>query len=167
MIILVTPDGWLRFGGRRYRCALGKGGVRLDKREGDGATPVGRFRLVAAYYRADRIGCIATQLPKRAIGKRDGWCDEPGHRFYNRAITRPFRASHEALWRQDGLYDIVVEIDHNAHPPRRGMGSAIFIHVAAPGYAATEGCVGLAKKDLRHLIRRWTSSTRLCVAVDG
>lgn len=164
MIIRVSSDGQLRYGAREYRCALGKGGVVRNKREGDGATPIGLFRLLAVHFRHDRVGQPITRLPTRAIGKRDGWCDNPNHSAYNTRIVRPFRGSHEALWRDDHLYDIVIEIDHNTHPAKRGAGSAIFIHVATPDYASTEGCIALAKKDLRNLLQRWTPETRILIA---
>lgn len=163
MMIFVSSDGWLQYAGRRYPCALGKGGVRTSKHEGDGATPIGQFRLLAVHFRRDRVGQPITRLPTRTIDKRDGWCDDPNHSAYNTRIVTPFHGSHENMWRDDHLYDIVIEINHNTHPAKRGAGSAIFIHVAAPDYAATEGCVALAKKDLRSLLRRWTPTTRILI----
>ncbi|MDP6343668.1 MAG: L,D-transpeptidase family protein, partial [Alphaproteobacteria bacterium] len=147
MEILVTADGWLRHGDRWCRCALGKGGLRRDKREGDGATPVGAFPLRRVLYRPDRAAPPATALPCVPIGPDDGWCDDPGAAEYNRPVRLPHAASAERLWREDGLYDLVVVIGHNDQPPAPGRGSAIFLHLASPDYGPTEGCVALARPD--------------------
>ena len=162
--ITVTGDGWLEAGGRRWRCALGRGGIRRDKREGDGATPVGSFALRRLLYRRDRLGeAPATALPAAAMARDDGWCDDPADTAYNRQVTLPFTASHEKLWRDDGLYDVVVVLGHNDEPPVPGLGSAIFLHVARPDYGPTEGCVALALEDLLELLARCGPETMLTV----
>lgn len=149
---IVTGDGVLRCAGRAWRCALGRGGIRSDKREGDGATPVGRFALRRLLYRSDRLATPLTALPVATIGPQDGWCDDPAHPAYNRPVTLPFAASHERLWRDDALYDVIVVLGHNDAPPVPGLGSAIFLHVARPDYGPTEGCVALALPDLLDLL---------------
>jgi L,D-peptidoglycan transpeptidase YkuD (ErfK/YbiS/YcfS/YnhG family) len=146
--------GALRCGGRIMRCALGRGGRTARKREGDGATPIGLFRLGPVLYRADRGRRPLTALPVRAIRRTDGWCDAPGDRNYNRAVHLPYPASAETMWRGDHLYDLVVVLDYNVSPRRRGVGSAIFMHIAEPGYAPTAGCIALASRDLRLLLAR-------------
>ena len=148
-----ATTGTLAFGGFRWRCAFGRGGVRVDKREGDGATPAGLWPLRRVWYRADRVATPETSLPVRAIAEADGWCDDPASPDYNRLVVLPHPARHERLWRADGLYDVLVEIGHNDDPPRAGLGSAIFMHVARPGYAPTEGCVALRIEDLRVALR--------------
>ncbi len=150
--LIVTADGWLCWGSARYRCALGRSGIRQDKREGDGATPVGCFALRRLLYRADRVAPPPTLLPMAPIGHQDGWCDAPEHPAYNRQVTLPFDASHERLWRDDALYDLLVVLGHNDDPVVPGAGSAIFLHVARPDYAPTEGCVALTLADLRGLL---------------
>lgn len=167
MDILVTSDGFLRFGAESFRCALGKGGIRVDKREGDGATPTGRYRLRRLYYRPDREDRPVSELPVHAIDENDGWCDTPGHPLYNRPVTLPFGAGCEKMWRGDSLYDIVIEIGHNDAPARKGFGSAVFIHVAAEGYKATEGCIALAKDDLRALAAQWNCGTWIEIRTDA
>ncbi len=166
MDILVTPDRILRFGGERFRCALGKGGIRVDKREGDGATPTGTFRLRRLYFRPDRDVLPEIQLPNRVISESDGWCDAPGHPLYNCPVTLPFGASHERMWRDDGLYDVVIEIGHNDAPARKGFGSAVFIHVASADYTPTEGCIALAKADLLSLLPHWSCKTTIEITAD-
>jgi L,D-peptidoglycan transpeptidase YkuD (ErfK/YbiS/YcfS/YnhG family) len=105
-------------------------------------------------YRADRVQRPRTRLPVRRIGPRDGWCDAPGDRNYNRPVLHPYPVSAERLWRDDGLYDIVVVLDYNLRPRLRGRGSAVFMHVARPGYRPTEGCIALRQDHLRLLLAR-------------
>lgn len=152
--IIVTSDGFLKHGGLRFRCALGKGGVKpeADKREGDGATPLGRYPLRQVYYRADRLAVPEARLPIRPLTQQDGWCDDPAEPAYNRHVLLPYAASHEKLWREDHVYDVIVVLGHNDDPPVPGMGSAIFLHLARPDYSGTEGCVALALPDLLALL---------------
>ncbi|MEJ8476310.1 L,D-transpeptidase family protein [Roseibium algae] len=124
------------------------------KREGDGATPVGQFELLNVIYRVDRGRRPRTGLPVESMALSDGWCDAPGHRRYNRPVDLPFSASHEKMWREDRLYDIVVVLDCNMHPPVPGRGSAIFFHIAREDYRPTEGCVAVAPVHMR-LILDW------------
>lgn len=151
--VLVTADGWATGGGRRWRCAVGRGGMKPDKREGDGATPVGAWPLRRVLYRADRLlAPPPTALAVTAIGPADGWCDAPADPAYNLPVALPYPASHERLWRDDHVYDVIVVLGHNDAPAIPGAGSAVFLHVARPGYAATEGCVALALPDLLALL---------------
>ena len=148
MDLLVSADGLARWGDRQFRCALGPAGPRTDKREGDGATPVGRSAFRYVLYRPDRLAAPRTSLPVRALSPEDGWCDDPADPQYNKPVRLPYAGRHEELWREDGVYDVIVVIGHNDDPPRPGLGSAVFLHVARPDYAPTEGCVALALADL-------------------
>ncbi|QDO95995.1 L,D-transpeptidase family protein [Ferrovibrio terrae] len=152
--IIVTSDGMLQFGGLRFRCTLGKGGAlpEAEKREGDGATPLGRYPLRQVFYRPDRMAAPQTRLPLQALTPQDGWCDDPLDPAYNRFVALPYAASHEKLWREDAVYDVIVVLGHNDDPPVPGLGSAIFMHVARPDYSGTEGCVALALSDLLALL---------------
>ena len=156
-----ATKGLLEFGPLRLPCAIGRSGIRAQKREGDGATPRGTFRLVEAYYRADRGKHPRTGLPLRRLGPDDGWCDSAGDRNYNRFVLHPYAASAERMWRQDHLYDVVIVLDQNRYPRVQGLGSAIFIHLTGQGYAPTAGCVALKRSDLLKLLPRLTPSTVL------
>lgn len=149
---LVYRAGFLTWPSGAARAACGRGGVRSDKREGDGASPAGTFPLVATYYRADRLAPPATGLPLTALRPDDGWVDDPADPQYNRLVSLPYPAHHEEMWRQDGLYDIVVVIGYNANPPVPALGSAIFLHVAAPDFAPTAGCIAVAGDVLVRLL---------------
>ena len=149
-----SPRGIVKLGGLTFACALGRSGRKARKREGDGATPIGLWRLVRVLYRADRVRRPATRLPVRRLSPHDGWCDAPADRNYNRPVRHPYPASAEWLWREDGLYDLIVVLSHNARPRVRGGGSAVFMHVARPGYAPTEGCIALRRDHLLRLLQR-------------
>lgn len=139
-------------GSMRLPCALGRSGRTVRKREGDGGTPVGVYAIARVLYRPDRATRPRTRLPIFPIRSRDGWCDQPGDRNYNRSVLLPYPASCERLWREDHLYDLVVVLDHNTRPRLRGGGSAIFLHVARPGYAPTEGCIALQRRHLERIL---------------
>ena len=152
MEITVRTPGRLVWNGHDVRCALGPAGIRRDKREGDGATPAGRFPLRRVLYRADRLARPVTGLPCFALDPADGWCDDPADPFYNRPVRLPYRASAEALWRADDIYDAIVVLGHNDDPVVPGRGSAVFLHIARPDYAPTAGCVAVARDDLLALL---------------
>ena len=146
--------GILRAGALTLPVALGRAGIKANKREGDGATPRGVFRVKRLWWRADRHPRPATHLPVRRISGADGWCEDPTDRRYNRPVKLPPSAKADRLARQDALYDFIVEIDHNTRPRIAGRGSAVFIHVARPAFAPTAGCVALAMPALRRLLAR-------------
>lgn len=157
-------EGWLVAGPLRLPVALGRGGIRADKREGDGATPRGRFTPFRVWWRTDRAARPRSALPMRRIGPADAWCEDPQDRRYNRPIVLRAGAAGDRLWRADRLYDIVLEIDHNTRPRIAGRGSAVFIHVARPGMLPTAGCVALEPRALRRLLPRIGRNTRIVIA---
>jgi L,D-peptidoglycan transpeptidase YkuD (ErfK/YbiS/YcfS/YnhG family) len=156
-------QGFMRAGLRVVPVALGRGGVKANKREGDGGTPRGQFLPVRVWWRADRLPRPRTSLPLRRIGPADAWCEDPADRRYNHAFERSANEPGDRLWRDDGLYDLFIEIDHNTKPRVAGRGSAVFIHVARPGFAPTTGCIALRLQDLQMLISRITPKTRIAI----
>lgn len=155
--------GWLTAGAFRIAVALGRTGIKADKREGDGATPAGRYRPVRLWWRADRLPRPVTRLPVRPIQTDDGWCEDPGDRRYNRPIRLVPGTPGDRLRRPDALYDMVIEIDHNMRPRVAGRGSAVFIHVARPGLAPTAGCVAMPAPALRRLLGRLDVGTKIVI----
>jgi L,D-peptidoglycan transpeptidase YkuD (ErfK/YbiS/YcfS/YnhG family) len=121
------------------------------------------FRPVRIWWRADRLPRPAAQLPVRRIGPGDGWCENPKHRRYNRPVDVAAGSTADRLARADALYDVIVEIDHNTRPRIAGRGSAVFIHVARPGFAPTAGCVALERAALLRLVSRLGPNTRICI----
>jgi L,D-peptidoglycan transpeptidase YkuD (ErfK/YbiS/YcfS/YnhG family) len=122
------------------------------KREGDGASPAGPLALLEAYYRADRVRAPKTILPQAPITQHSGWCDAPADRNYNRLVRLPYQGRHEALWREDHLYDIVVVLGYNIAPRKQNGGSAIFLHCARQDFAPTAGCIAVRIRDLYRLL---------------
>ncbi len=153
--------GVLALGALRLPCAIGRGGVRALKREGDGASPSGTWACRCVRYRADRILHPMSGLPTRPLAQLDGWCDAPADANYNRPVRHPYRASAEHMWREDGLYDLVVVLGYNDRPRVRGRGSAIFMHVARPGFQPTEGCIALRRTDLLKVVRALSHGSRV------
>lgn len=152
VVSLGRTAGSLTLGGETYRVALGRSGIQNDKREGDGATPVGLLPLRQVLYRPDRVEAPLSAVPVRAVTPADGWCDDPASRDYNRMVRLPVDVSAETLWRDDPLYDIVGVLGWNDQPVVPGRGSAIFLHVATADYAPTEGCIALAPADLKQVL---------------
>jgi L,D-peptidoglycan transpeptidase YkuD (ErfK/YbiS/YcfS/YnhG family) len=155
--------GWLVAGPLALPVALGRGGIKANKREGDGGTPRGAFRVKRLWWRADRAPRPRTHLPVRRIRIDDGWCEDPADRRYNQPIRLPPGHPGDRLWRTDALYDLIVEIDHNTRPRVAGRGSAVFVHVARPGFAPTAGCVALEAPVLRRLVARLGPHTRIVI----
>lgn len=158
-----ATNGVLRAGPLTIPCRLGRSGRFAFKREGDGATPIGRWRTVCVLYRADRVRRPASGLPTRPLRWNDGWCDDPRDRNYNRPVSHPYPASAERLWRDDGLYDLIVVLDYNMARRSKGRGSAIFMHVANPAGRPTEGCIALDRSHLQRLLARLQRGTEIVV----
>ena len=161
MEAVVFASGLFVFQGKRLRAALGRGGVRADKQEGDGATPLGLLPLRRVLYRADRGPPPTSAVPREPLAPDDGWCDDPAFPDYNRRIRLPHSARHVELWRRDEVYDIVGLLGWNDEPVERNRGSAIFLHVARADYAPTDGCVALSAGDLRAVLSAGLSAVRV------
>jgi len=155
--------GVLLAGPHAIPAVLGRSGIRANKREGDGGTPRGRFRLVRLWWNPARGPRPATRLPVRRIAADDAWCEDPADRRYNRPIKIATGGAGDRLRRADHLYDLIVEIDHNTRPRIARRGSAVFIHVARPGLAPSAGCVTMPKSCLYRLLRQVGPTTRIVI----
>jgi L,D-peptidoglycan transpeptidase YkuD (ErfK/YbiS/YcfS/YnhG family) len=143
----------------RIKCAIGKRGIGNKKREGDKITPKGKFKIKTILYRKDRVSHFKSKITKLSIKKDMGWCDDPKSRKYNKLIELPFKGSAEKLYRKDNTYDIILVLNYNLNPIRKGKGSAIFIHVARKNYRNTLGCIAVSKKNLKKIIKKINKST--------
>lgn len=156
-------QGLMNVGGPVVRCALGKAGISVFKREGDGATPLGRMRLLSGYLRSERHASRRSGLRLTPIRADMGWCDAPADASYNRPVRLPCRASHERMMRGDGLYDFCIVLDWNIRPRRRNGGSAIFLHLARPGFRPTEGCIAVERRVMLRLLPHLSRRTVITV----
>ena len=151
-MIIVKKSGYLKYKNFKFRCALGRAGIKEKKFEGDNITPRGTYRIIKVFYRADRIKNLTTRITKIKIKKNMGWCDDFKSKDYNKLIKIPFKYSYERLFRKDHIYDLVILINYNYRPTIRNKGSAIFIHIAKKNYQKTAGCIAVKKKNLLRIL---------------
>lgn len=164
MVSLIVRGNQLFWGDKVFPCAVGKNGFSEQKREGDNCTPLGTFALRECWFRPDKLGFVPESgLLLRDITPYDGWCDAPSHINYNMHVRLPFEAHHELLWREDDCYDVMVPLGYNDGPILPGWGSAIFLHVAKPGYSGTEGCVALSRDDLLAIVAQADESSTITI----
>ena len=160
-MIIVKKSGYLKYKDLKFRCALGKAGIKKKTIEGDNITPKGIFKIVKIYYRPDKIKKIKTSIKKIKIRKNMGWCDDPNSRSYNKLINLPTKYSHEKLYRNDNLYDLIVVLSYNTNPIIKNKGSAIFMHIAKNSYEKTKGCIALKKEHLIKIISKIKKNTKI------
>jgi L,D-peptidoglycan transpeptidase YkuD (ErfK/YbiS/YcfS/YnhG family) len=161
---LVYRGGLLSWPGGNTCAVCGRGGVRADKREGDGASPAGTFPLLYGYYRPDRLPLPQSGLRMTPLRPENGWVDDPADPNYNRPVTLPYPAHHEELWLADGVYDIIVVIGYNTDPVVPGAGSAIFLHIARPDLTPTDGCIAVGRQELVRLLPLLGPSSTITIA---
>ena len=160
-MIIVKKSGHLKYKKLKFRCALGKAGVKKKIMEGDNITPKGIFKIIKIYYRPDKIKEIKTLTKKIKIKKNMGWCDDIKSRFYNQQIKLSAKYSHEKLYRNDNLYDLIAVLNYNIDPIIKNKGSAIFLHIAKNSYQETKGCIALKKKHLIEIISKIKKNTKI------
>ena len=136
----------------KFKCSIGKKGLKSKKTEGDRCTPIGVFKIGKVYYRPDRIKKLDTNLKTRKITKNMGWCDDPYNKKYNKEIVLDKKNKGEKLYRRDNTYDVLIVIEYNTKKIKPFKGSAIFIHLTK-NYSPTEGCIALKKNDLLILLK--------------
>ena len=157
------PLGVLTIGPHHLPCAIGRNGIGLKWREGDGVTPCGRFHVINWLQRVDSWKLFRADFHR--IATTDGWCDDPESLCYNRKVRRPFRAGSEMLWRADGIYDFIGIMDYNWRPRIIGRGSAIFFHLAHRNYRPTAGCLALARADMRRIQSFISNHVRIDIGI--
>ena len=162
-MIIVKNSGFLRYKNLKFRCALGKAGIKRKVKEGDNITPKGIFKITKIYYRSDKIKDIVTPIKKIKIKKNIGWCDDPNSKSYNQLINLPTKYTHEKLYRKDNVYDLLIVLNYNMRPIFKNKGSAIFIHIARQNYKKTSGCVAIKKPHLIKLIKTIKKKTKVVI----
>ena len=160
---LLVKNNHLFVKGKKFQCALGLNGLTKNKQEGDLSTPIGTFHFNKIYYRADRLGHMKFIIDSAIINKNDGWCDEQKSDLYNQYIQFPFQSSAEQLYRDDHIYDIICVLNYNTSPVIPGRGSAIFLHIARPGFLTTEGCIAIERDVLIEIATNLTSNSTIVI----
>jgi L,D-peptidoglycan transpeptidase YkuD (ErfK/YbiS/YcfS/YnhG family) len=160
-MIIINKSGYLKYENLKFRCAVGKNGIKKKVKEGDNITPKGKYKIINLLYRADKLKKVKTALKKIKIKKNMVWCDDIRSKFYNKLTHLPNNYSHEKLFRNDNIYDLILVLNYNSNPIIKGKGSAIFIHVAKKKFARTRGCIALQKKDLLTLLRNIKKNTTI------
>jgi len=160
-MIIVKKTGYLQYKNLKFRCALGKAGIKRKRKEGDNITPKGIFKRTKIYYRFDKIKNITTSIRKIKIEKNMGWCDDPNSIDYNKQIKLPSKFSHEKLYRKDNLYDLFLVLNYNTNPVIKSKGSAIFLHITKDSYKKTKGCIALKRGDLIQLVSKIKKNTKI------
>ena len=155
---------YLTYNKLKVKCAIGKKGIGIKKKEGDLITPTGQFKIKYILYRKERVK-ISTKLKKIIITKNMGWCDDPKSSDYNKLVKLPFAYSHEKLFRKDNIYDIILVLNYNMSPVKKNKGSAIFIHIAKKDFKKTEGCVAIRKPSLIKLVKEMNSNTKVKISL--
>jgi L,D-peptidoglycan transpeptidase YkuD (ErfK/YbiS/YcfS/YnhG family) len=163
-MIIVRNNGYLEYKNFKFRCALGKAGVKTKIKEGDNITPKGTYKILNIYYRKDRIKKIKSSINKIKINKNMGWCDDTLSKYYNKQIKLPSKFSHEILYRKDNIYDIVCVINYNINPTLKNKGSAIFLHITKKNYQRTKGCIALKKSHLITLLSIIKKNTKIKIS---
>jgi len=159
-MIIINKSGYLKYKNYKFRCSLGKAGVKKKNKEGDNVTPKGTYRAIKVFYRSDKISTIKTNLKKIKIKKNMGWCDDPKSNSYNKQIKLPTTWGHEKLYKKNNSYDLIIVLNYNIDPIIKGKGSAIFIHVTK-NYKPTKGCIALKKNDLIKILNLIKKNTKI------
>ena len=157
---IIIKNRYLLYKGYKFKCSIGKSGLKKNKREGDKATPKGTFPLGKIYYRRDRIKRISTNLSCKKIGKNMGWCNDPKNIYYNKEVNYKKIKNSEKLFRKDYKYDALVVINYNSKPVIKKKGSAIFLHLTK-NYESTAGCIALKKNDFLHIAKIINRKTKI------
>ena len=160
MHILIN-ERYLTFKQYKVKCALGKRGVGLKKKEGDLITPTGQYKIKYILYRKDRIKKIQSKIRKIIINKNMGWCDDARSKKYNKLVNLPFSDRYEKLFKKENIYDIILVLNYNMNPIKKNKGSAIFIHIAKKNNKKTEGCVAISKAQLLKILKRISINTKV------
>tara|TARA_E500000178_G_C16593931_1_gene561624 strand:- start:80 stop:580 length:501 start_codon:yes stop_codon:yes gene_type:complete len=145
----------------KVKCAVGKRGIGIKKKEGDLKTPKGKYKIKFILYRKDRIKKIQTKIKRLILKRNMGWCDDPNSKQYNKLIKLPSNYNFEKLYKKENVYDIILVLDYNMKPVIKNKGSAIFIHVAKKNYRKTEGCVALKKIHLLKIMKELKKNTQV------
>jgi len=147
----------------KAKCAIGKRGIGIKRKEGDLITPKGKYKVKYILYRKDRIRKIQSKIKRIVITRSMGWCDDPKSKDYNKLIKLPTNYKYEKLYRKENVYDLILVLNFNMRPIVKKKGSAIFIHIAKKNYKKTEGCIAINKISLLKIIKKLKNNTKVLI----
>lgn len=156
---ILVKNKILFIGNYKVKCAIGKRGIGVKKREGDQITPKGKFKVKSIFYRKDRVFSLKSNIKTLKIQKNMGWCDDSKSKKYNKLIRLPFKYRAEKLYKKDNTYDIILVLSYNTNPVVKNKGSAIFLHVAKKNYKYTNGCIAVYKTSLKKIVKKINKNT--------
>ena len=162
MNIKIKKNGYLIFGNIKIKCASGKAGTKLFKKEGDKSTPKGKFSIGKLYFRKDRIQKVKTSLKTKIIRENMGWCHDVNSKLYNKEVKFKSIKTSERLFRSDQKYDLLLVINYNMNPIIKGKGSAIFLHLTK-NFKHTKGCIAIKKKYFLKIINTISKKTKILI----
>ena len=163
MIIHLKNKNTLIVDDFKFKCCVGKNGLKKRKIEGDKATPEGIFIINKLYYRADRVEKPITSLKTKIIKKNMGWCNDPKNKLYNKEIKINKLIKHEKLFRKDNKYDYFMVINYNQTKTIPFKGSAIFLHLTK-NYKPTAGCIAIKKNNFLVLAKLVKKETKINIS---
>ena len=159
MLIKLKNKDTLIFDEFKFKCSIGKNGLKKNKIEGDKSTPKGIFSLGKLYYRSDRVPKPETNLTTKNITKNIGWCDIPNNKYYNQEVTSLRNVNKENFFRKDSKYNYLIVINYNKKKIKN-KGSAIFIHLTQD-YKPTNGCIAMNENDFLILVKLINKKTHI------
>ena len=159
MLIKLKNKDTLIFDEFKFKCAIGKNGLKKNKIEGDKSTPKGIYSLGKLYYRSDRVPKPDTNLTTKKITKNLGWCDISNNKYYNQEVSSLKNVNKEKFFRKDNKYDYLIIINYNKNKIKN-KGSAIFIHLTRD-YKATNGCIAVNENDFLILAKLINKKTHI------
>ena len=162
MTIIIKNKDTLLIDEFKFKCCIGKNGIKKNKIEGDLSTPKGNFGLEDLYYRKDKLSKPITKLRIKEIKRNFGWCTDNKSNLYNKQIINKKKLKHEKLFRKDYKYDLLIVISYNRKKIIKDKGSAIFLHLTKD-YKPTAGCIGLKKKDFLILLKLINKKTKIVI----
>ena len=160
---IILKKNYLYFYNYKIKCSIGKKGLTSLKREGDQRTPKGKFKFILLLYRKDRVNYFRSKIKKMIIKKNMGWCDDPKSKNYNKLIKFPFSYSAEKLYLQKNIYDLILVLNFNIKPIKKGLGSALFLHISDRNFNPTKGCIAVKKKDFFKILKKITKKTNFII----
>ena len=162
MTIIIKNKDTLLIDEFKFKCCIGKNGIKKNKIEGDLSTPKGNFGLEDLYYRKDKLSKPITKLRIKEIKRNFGWCTDNKSNLYNKQIINKKKLKHEKLFRKDYKYDLLIVISYNRKKIIKNKGSAIFLHLTK-NYKPTAGCIGLKKKDFLIILKLINKNTKIII----